>query len=154
LRWLVKILPGENMLVVALESRISVVAGTERGPEHMDLLATTSASSDKSANSTFGCALIFCHASLVGIKFEGALEADGSEDNEGDGDGHFVQFEALPQHLEEVEPMAEGQSSQTSPLEDACAIASQNAFPKSSSPHAGQFEGSPEQDISTTLPDL
>lgn len=141
------------MLVVALESRISVVAGTERsGPKHMDLLATTSASSDKSANSTFGCALIFCQASLVGMKFEGTLEVDGSKDDEDD--GHFVQLEALPQHLEEVEPMAEGQSSQTSPLEDAFAIASQNAFPKSSSPHAVQFEGSPEQDVSSTVLDL
>jgi hypothetical protein len=147
----VKILPSENILVVALESRISVVAETERGPEHMDRLATTSASSDRSANSTFGCALIFCHASLVGIKFEGALEADGSK---GDEDGDFVQLEALPQHLEELEPTAEGQSSQTSPLEDAIAIASQNAFPKSSSPHAGQFEGSPEQEVLSIMLDL
>jgi len=139
------------MLVVALESRISVLA-ERRGPEHMDLLATTSASSDKSANSTFGCALIFSQASLVGIKFECALEADGSKDDEDE--GHFVQFEALPQHLVGVESMAEGQLSQTSPLEEEFAMASQNAFPKSSSPHARQFEGSPEQDLSSTVLDL
>lgn len=137
-------------MLLALDSRISVVAETERDPEHMDLLATTSASSDKSVNSTFGCALIFRQASLVGMKLEGAFKADGSKDGD---DGH-LQLEALPQHLEGVAPMAEGQSLQTSPLEDALAIASQNAFPKSSSPHARQFEGSPEQDGSATTLDL
>jgi hypothetical protein len=60
---------------------------------------------------------------LVGIKSPGVLAADGSKGDENEDVGHFLQFEAPPQHLLEVEPIVEGQPSQTSPPEEASPIA-------------------------------
>ena len=101
---------------------------TTVGPVHFDLRATTSANSVRSAKDTFGCDFNCRHASLVGMVSAGlppsrnALEC------------------ALSAYL-----VPRGQSAHGPPAAKDSPTAAQNACPNTSSAHARQFDGSPEQ---------
>jgi hypothetical protein len=118
---------------------------TTREPVHLDLRATTSAKSDRSANATFGCDLNCRQASSVGIdvsvrgKFEdemiGAIPQD----------PHFVMSPQQPPTTILSDWFVRmGQSMHGDVELIECPIAWQNALPKASSEHAMQLEGSPE----------
>lgn len=115
---------------MGVETRSGVIengAGdmTTRGPVHLERLDTTSARSDRSENSTFGCYLSWRHASLHGIMSGATGTESGSAGTVMDVEGVSEQLS----HGAEVDSLT----------------ASQKAFPKSSDEHASQFDGSPEQ---------
>ena len=98
---------------------------TTLGPVHLDLLATTSASSLRSENSTFGWDFSCLHASsqgtiacATGWAFTGGFVAGSSEVS--------IASTASDAAIESL-------------------MASQKALPKSSDAHARQLRGSPEQ---------
>lgn len=118
---------------------------TTREPVHLDLRATTSAKSDRSANATFGCDLSWRQASSVGIdvsvrcrfvdEMMGAIPQD----------PHFVMSPQQPPTTILSDWFVRmGQSMHGDVELTECPIAWQNALPKASSAHAMQLEGSPE----------
>jgi hypothetical protein len=102
---------------------------TTVGPVHFDLRATTSASSVRSAKDTFGCDFSCRQASLVGIVSVGLPPA-------------WDRFKCNPSVVC-LEPR--GQSTHGPPAAKDSPTAVQNACPNTSSAHAKQFDGSPEQ---------
>lgn len=101
---------------------------TTVGPTHFDLRATTSANNVRSAKETFGCDFNCRQASLVGMVSAGLPPS-------------WEAFDcALSPYL-----VPRGQSVHGPPAAKDSPTAAQNACPKTSSAHARQFDGSPEQ---------
>jgi hypothetical protein len=111
---------------------------TTVGPAHFDLRATTSANRVRSAKDTFGCDFNWRQASLVGMVSAGlppSWEALGGEEA-------CVLSLSLSLYLV---PLARGQSAHGPLQARDSPTAAQNACPNTSSAHARQFDGSPEQ---------
>ena len=103
---------------------------TTVGPAHFDLRATTSANNVRSAKDTFGCDFNCRQASLVGMVSVGLPP---SRDV-------LVLECAMSAYL-----VPRGQSAHGPPAAKDSPTAAQNACPNTSSAHARQFDGSPEQ---------
>jgi hypothetical protein len=101
---------------------------TTVGPAHFDLRATTSANNVRSAKDTFGCDFNCRQASLVGMVSVGLPPSR-----------EVLEF-ALSPYL-----VPRGQSAHGPLAAKDSPTAAQNACPNTSSAHARQFDGSPEQ---------
>lgn len=117
---------------------------TTVGPVHFDLRATTSASKLRLANEAFGCALILCQASFVGMVSWLRL-ADKEQPSTG---RRGRQRPGFPQHRRwGVAALSsswlQGQPGHGGCEVTDCRIAVQNAFPNVSSAQAAQLDGSP-----------
>jgi len=131
---------------------------TTRGPVHLDRRATTSARRERSVKATFGWDFSWRQASSVGITSgrdsEACCSVKGVEIEAGPHDPlphrlglpQQARAGALSSTAQELEGFPwPGQFAQGASDATLSPTAVQNAFPKTSSAQAIQFDGSPEQ---------